>query len=408
MSKSFLETLSDRIVVFDGAMGTNLHAQDLSVDDYGGPQFEGCPEHLLITMPDAVEKVHAGFLEVGCDVVETDSFGSTSIVLAEYQVAHLAYELNLKAAQLAKRVAIDFSTKEKPRWVAGSMGPTTKLPTLGHISFLDMKASYREQARGLLDGGADLLIVETCQDILQTKAALAAIFEEFESSKRRVPVIAQVTIEAFGTMLMGTEIGAALTALEPFPVDVVGMNCATGPQQLAENVRYLCQNWSRAVSVIPNAGIPENVGGHAVFKETPESLSKELSHFARDLGVNIVGGCCGTTPAHLRAVVESVKDVTPLKREVPRIAASSSIFIQQSYRQDTSFLIVGERVNASGSKKMRDLLHAPDWDRFVSLGRQQERQGREVLDRNVDFGRRDGAEEMHALASPRVTDAQIA
>src|SRR5207253_4396309 len=204
---NFLDTLKDRIVVFDGAMGTNLHAQDLSVDDYGGPQFEGCPEHLLITMPDAVEKVHAGFLEVGCDVVETDSFGSTSIVLAEYQIAHLAYELNVQAAQLAKRVAADFSTPEKPRWVAGSMGPTTKLPTLGHISFLDMKASYREQARGLLDGGADLLIVETCQDILQTKAALAAIFDEFESSKRRVPVIAQVTIEAFGTMLMGTEIG---------------------------------------------------------------------------------------------------------------------------------------------------------------------------------------------------------
>src|SRR5438094_3014486 len=407
MSKSFLETLSDRIVVFDGAMGTNLHAQDLSVDDCGGPQFEGCPEHLLITMPDAVEKVHAGFLEVGCDVVETDSFGSTSIVLAEYQIAHLAYELNVQAAQLAKRVAADFSTPEKPRWVAGSMGPTTKLPTLGHISFLDMKASYREQARGLLDGGADLLIVETCQDLLQTKAALAAIFDEFESSKRRVPVIAQVTIEAFGTMLMGTEIGAALTALEPFPVDVVGMNCATGPQQMAENVRYICQNWSRSVSVIPNAGIPENVGGHAVFKETPESLAKELQHFARDLGVNIVGGCCGTTPAHLKAVVEAVKDLAPLSREVQRTPASSSIFIQQPYRQDTSFLIVGERVNASGSKKMRDLLEVEDWDGLVSLAREQEREGAHVLDVNVDFVGRDGEKDMHALASRLVTNVKI-
>src|SRR3989454_910806 len=407
MSKSFLETLSDRIVVFDGAMGTNLHAQDLSVDDYGGPQFEGCPEHLLVTMPHAVEKVHAGFLEVGCDVVETDSFGSHSIVLAEYQIAHLAYELNVKAAQLAKRVAADFSTKEKPRWVAGSMGPTTKLPTLGHISFLDMKKSYREQARGLLDGGADLLIVETCQDILQTKAALAAIFDEFEPSKRRVPVIAQVTIEAFGTMLMGTEIGAALTALEPFPIDVVGMNCATGPQQMAENVRYLCQNWSRAVSVIPNAGIPENVGGHAVFKETPESLAKELGHFARDLGVNIVGGCCGTTPAHLRAVAEAVRDITPLRRDAPRTPASSSIFIQQPYRQDTSFLIVGERVNASGSKKMRDLLNAEDWDGLVSLAREQEREGAHVLDVNVDFVGRDGENDMHELGSRLVTNVKI-
>src|SRR5437588_5220939 len=407
MPSSFLDTLKERIVVFDGAMGTNLHAQDLTVDDYGGPQFEGCPEHLLISKPEAVEKVHAGFFEVGCDVVETDSFGGASIVLGEYQIAHLAYDLNKKAAELAKRVASDFSTKDRPRWVAGSMGPTTKLPTLGHISYLDMKASYREQARGLLDGGADLLIVETCQDILQTKAALAAIFDEFESSKRRVPVIAQVTIEAFGTMLMGTEIGAALTALEPFPVDVVGMNCATGPQQMAENVRYICQNWSRPVSVIPNAGIPENVGGHAVFKETPESLAKELQHFARDWGVNIVGGCCGTTPAHLKAVVESVKDLPPLKREVQRTAASSSIFIQQPYRQDTSFLIVGERVNASGSKKMRDLLNVEDWDGLVSLAREQEREGAHVLDVNVDFVGRDGERDMHALAARLVTNVKI-
>jgi 5-methyltetrahydrofolate--homocysteine methyltransferase len=405
--KTFLETLRDRIVVFDGAMGTNLHAQDLSVDDYGGPQFEGCPEHLLISKPEAVEKVHAGFFEVGCDVVETDSFGGASIVLAEYQIAHLAYDLNKKAAELAKRVAADFSPKEKPRWVAGSMGPTTKLPTLGHISFLDMKASYREQARGLLDGGADILIVETCQDILQTKSALAAIFDEFESSKRRVPVIAQVTIEAFGTMLMGTEVGAALTAIEPFPIDVIGMNCATGPQQMAENVRYLCQNSKFPVSVIPNAGIPENVGGHAVFKESPESLSKELAHFARDFGVNVVGGCCGTTPAHLRAVVEAVSNLSPLRRDIARTPASSSIFIQQPYHQDTSFLIVGERVNASGSKKMRDLLNAEDWDGLVSLAREQEREGAHVLDVNVDFVGRDGEKDMHELSSRLVTNVKI-
>jgi 5-methyltetrahydrofolate--homocysteine methyltransferase len=404
---TFLDTLKERIIVFDGAMGTNLHAQDLTVDDYGGPQFEGCPEHLLISKPEAVEKVHAGFLEVGCDVVETDSFGGASIVLAEYQIAHLAYDLNFKAAQLAKRVAADFSTKEKPRWVAGSIGPTTKLPTLGHISFLDMKASFREQAHGLLDGGADLLIVETCQDILQTKSALAAIFEEFAASKRRVPVIAQVTIEAFGTMLMGTEIGAALTAIEPFPIDVFGMNCATGPQQMSENVRYLCQNSKFAVSVIPNAGIPENVGGHAVFKETPESLSKDLAHFVRDLGVNLVGGCCGTTPAHLKAVVDAVSNIAPVKRDVPRVAASSSIFSQQPYRQDTSFLIVGERVNASGSKKMRDLLNAEDWDGLVSLARDQEREGAHVLDVNVDFVGRDGEKDMHELASRLVTNVKI-
>src|SRR5215210_8474842 len=223
--KNFLEALKDRIVVFDGAMGTNIQLQNLTADDFGGAQLEGCNEYLLISKPEAIEKVHSDFFEVGCDVVETNSFGSTSVVLSEYNIAHLAYELNFKAAELAKRVASDFYTKEKPRWVAGSIGPGTKLPTLGHITFRDLKDAYREQVRGLVDGGSDLLIVETCQDLLQTKASLAAIFEHFEKNKMRIPVIAQVTIEVFGTMLNGTEIGAALTALEPYPIDVIGMNC---------------------------------------------------------------------------------------------------------------------------------------------------------------------------------------
>jgi len=402
---SFLDTLEDRIVVFDGAMGTNIQVQNLTPDDFGG--LDGCNEYLVVTKPEAVEKVHAGFLEVGCDVIETDTFGAASIVLAEYDIADKAYQLNLKAAQLAKRLAADFSTKERPRWVAGSMGPTTKLPSLGHISFLDMKQSYYDQVRGLIDGGADLLIVETCQDLLQTKSALSAIFAYFEVIKRRVPVIAQVTIEAFGTMLMGTEIGAALTALEPFPIDVIGMNCATGPKQMSENVRYLCQNATLPVSVIPNAGIPENVGGHAHYKETPESLAGDLAHFAREFGVNIVGGCCGTTPAHLRAVVDAVKEISPARRNNERLAAASSNFIQQPYRQDTSFLIVGERVNASGSRKMRDLLGAEDWDGLVSLAKEQEREGAHVLDVNVDFVGRNGEADMHELASRLATNIKI-
>ena len=402
---NFLDTLKERIVVFDGAMGTNIQVQNLTPDDFGG--LDGCNEYLVVTKPEAVEKVHAGFLEVGCDVVETDTFGGASIVLAEYDIADRAYELNLKAAQIAKRVANDYSKLEWPRWVAGSMGPTTKLPSLGHISFLDMKKSYYDQVRGLVDGGVDLLIVETCQDLLQTKSALAAIFDYFAEIKRRMPVIAQVTIEAFGTMLMGTEIGAALTALEPFPIDVIGMNCATGPKQMSENVRYLCQNSTLPVSVIPNAGIPENVGGHAHYKETPESLAGDLAHFARDLGVNIVGGCCGTTPAHLKAVVEAVKNVTPVQRQNQRLPAASSNFIQQPYRQDTSFLIVGERVNASGSKKMRDLLAAEDWDGLVSLAKEQEREGAHVLDVNVDFVGRNGEADMHELASRLATNIKI-
>src|SRR5215212_2169156 len=339
MSK-FLDALKERIVVFDGAMGTNLQVQNLTVDDFGGPQLEGCNEYLLVSKPEAVEKVHSAFFEVGCDVVETNSFGSTSVVLSEYQIAHLAYDLNFKAAELARRIASDYSTKEKPRWVAGSMGPGTKLPTLGHITFRDLKAAYAEQVRGLVDGGVDMLQVETCQDLLQTKAALSAIFEYFEEIKRRVPVIAQVTIEIFGTMLNGTEINAALTALEPFPIDVIGMNCGTGPKHMTESIRYLCENAPIPVSVLPNAGLPEVKDGAQHYNETPESFTSQIVHFAKDFGVNIVGGCCGTTPAHLKRVVEAMQGVTPKERDAKLVPSVSSIYSQQPFVQDASFLIV--------------------------------------------------------------------
>src|ERR671921_345373 len=407
MANSFLDTLKERVVVFDGAMGTSLQSQNLSVEDYGGPQFEGCPEYLLVSKPSAVERVHASFLEVGCDVVETDSFGGLPFVLGEYGIAERAYELNRKAAELARRVAADFATKASPRWVAGSMGPGTKLPTLGHITFDDLKAAYAEHSLGLLDGGADILIVETCQDILQTKAALAAIFADFKREGRRVPVIAQVTVEVFGTMLNGTEINAALTALEPFPVDVIGMNCGTGPRNMTESLRYLCENTPRPVSVLPNAGLPEVKDGKMHYDETPESFAAQVEHFARDFGANVVGGCCGTTPAHIKLLVERVGNLTPKRREASVLPAASSIFIQQPYVQDASFLIVGERVNASGSKKMRDLLNAEDWDGLVSLAREQEREGAHVLDVNVDFVGRDGVRDMHELASRLVTQVKL-
>src|SRR6266404_8252028 len=222
--------------------------------------------------------------------------------------------MNVRAASLARRIAADFTTKEKPRWVAGSMGPGRKLPTLGHITFSDLKAAYREQVRGLIDGGVDLLIVETCQDVLQTKAALAAIFSHFEETRKRVPVIAQVTIEVFGTMLNGTEISAALTALAPFPIDVIGMNCGTGPRHMTESIRYLCENAPLPVSVLPNAGLPSVVDGQMHYDETPESFTAQLVHFASDFGVNIVGGCCGTTPAHLKLAVEAMQRINPKVR----------------------------------------------------------------------------------------------
>ena len=404
---NLLETIKERIVVFDGAMGTNLQLQNLTADDFGGPQLDGCNEYLLISKPEAVEKVHSAFFEVGCDVVETNSFGSTAVVLGEYNIAHLTYELNFKAAELARRIAADYSTKEKPRWVAGSMGPGTKLPTLGHITYKDLKAAYSEQVRGLFDGGVDLFIVETCQDILQTKAALAAIFDHFERAKRRVPVIAQVTIEIFGTMLNGTEIGAALTALEPFPIDVIGMNCGTGPKHMTESIRYLCENAPMPVSVLPNAGLPEVKDGAQHYNETPESFTAQIVHFAKDFGVNIVGGCCGTMPSHLKQVVQAMQGVTPKERNAKLTPAASSIYFQQPYVQDASFLIVGERVNASGSKKMRDLLNVEDWDGLVSLARKQEREGAHILDVNVDYVGRDGVADMKELASRLVTNNKI-
>ncbi|MDQ2921899.1 MAG: methionine synthase [Acidobacteriota bacterium] len=404
---SFLDTLKERIVVFDGAMGTNLQVQNLTLEDFGGLRFEGCNENLLITRPDAVENVHVAFLDVGCDVIETNSFNGTPVDFAEYDIADKAYDMNVLAASLAKRVAADYSTKDKPRWVAGSMGPGRKLPTLGHITFADLRAAYAEQVRGLLDGGADLLIVETCQDLLQTKAALAAIFGHFEKNRVRVPVIAQVTIEVFGTMLNGTEIGAALTALAPFPIDVIGMNCGTGPRHMTESIRYLCENAPLPVSVLPNAGLPSVVDGKMHYDETPETFTNQVVHFANDFGVNVVGGCCGTTPAHLKLVVEAMQRITPKARDAKLVPAASSIYFQQPYVQDASFLIVGERVNASGSKKMRDLLNDENWDGLVALAKEQEREGAHVLDVNVDFVGRNGEKDMHELASRLVTNIKL-
>ncbi|MEQ1922061.1 MAG: methionine synthase, partial [Pyrinomonadaceae bacterium] len=266
---------------------------------------------------------------------------------------------------------------------------------------------YREQVRGLVDGGSDLLLVETCQDLLQTKAALAAIFEHFEKAKIKLPVIASVTIEIFGTMLNGTEIGAALTALEPFPIDVIGMNCGTGPKHMADSFRYLCENSPIPVSVLPNAGLPEVKDGKQHYDETPESFAAQVEHFANDFGANIVGGCCGTSPEHLRQVVERLSGISPKERNAKLTPSASSIYFQQPYTQDASFLIVGERVNASGSKKMRDLLDAEDWDGLISLAKSQEKEGAHILDVNVDFVGRNGVADMHELASRLATAVKI-
>src|SRR4051794_10686987 len=406
MSK-FLDLLKEKIVVFDGAMGVSLQAANLSIDDWGGPNFENCSENLLYTRPDVVEGVHTSFLDIGCDVIETNSFGGSEVVLTEFGIADKTYDVNKRAAQMAKNIANDFSTKDKPRFVAGSMGPGTKLPTLGHISFLDLKRNYQEQVRGLFDGGADLFIVETCQDLLQTKAALAAIFEFFEKNKVRIPVIAQVTIEVFGTMLNGTEIGAALTALEPFPIDVIGMNCGTGPKHMTDSFRHLCENSPLPVSILPNAGLPEVKDGKQSYDESPESFAAQVEHFAKDFGANIVGGCCGTTPEYIKLLVDRLGGLSPKERTAKLAPSASSIYFQQPYTQDASFLIVGERVNASGSKKMRDLLDEENWDGLINLAKSQEKEGAHILDVNVDFVGRNGVADMHELASRLVTNVKI-
>ncbi len=403
----FLDLLKEKVIVFDGAMGTYLQSLNLSIDDWGGPNFENCSENLLYTRPDAIEKVHTSFLDAGCDVIETNSFGGSEVVLTEFGIADKTYDVNNARRRLAKQIAGDYSTADKPRFVAGSIGPGTKLPTLGHITYRDLKDAYREQVRGLVDGGSDLLIVETCQDLLQTKAALAAIFEHFEKQKIKIPVVAQVTIEIFGTMLNGTEIGAALTALEPFPIDVIGMNCGTGPKHMSDSFRYLCENSPLPVSVLPNAGLPEVKDGKQHYDETPESFAAQVEHFAKDLGANIVGGCCGTSPEHLRQVIERVGGLAPKERNAKLAPGAASIYFQQPYSQDASFLIVGERVNASGSRKMRDLLEVEDWDGLVSLAKSQEREGAHILDVNVDFVGRDGVADMHELASRLVTNVKI-
>lgn len=410
MNSPFLSRLhsSDRpVLVFDGAMGTNLQTQDLTAEDFGGAQYEGCNEYLVHTKPEAVAKVHHDFLAAGADVIETDTFGGTSIVLAEYDLADQAYYLNKTAAELAKRVAAEFSTEEKPRFVAGSMGPGTKLPTLGHIDFDTMKAAYVEQAEALFDGGVDLFIVETCQDVLQIKAALNGIEEVFAKKGERRPLMVSVTMETMGTMLVGTEISAVVTILERFPIDILGLNCATGPDLMKPHIKYLSENSPFIVSCIPNAGLPENVGGQAFYRLTPMELRMSLMHFIEDLGVQVIGGCCGTRPAHIEQMAEIAKDLKPKVRQPSLEPAAASIYSTQPYDQDNSFLIVGERLNASGSKKCRDLLNAEDWDGLVSMARAQVKEGAHILDVNVDYVGRDGVKDMHELVSRLVNNVTL-
>ena len=416
----FLARLHDPckpVLVFDGATGTSLQQMDLTAEDFGGEALEGCNENLVVTRPDAVQAVHRLFLDAGCDVIETDTFGAASVVLAEYGLEDQAFELNRRAAELAREMADHYSSDTKPRFVAGSMGPTTKLPTLGHIDFDTLRDSFQEQAAGLLAGDVDLFIIETCQDVLQIKAALQGVEAAFEASGQRRPLMVSVTMETTGTMLVGSDIAAVVSILEPFPIDVLGLNCATGPEQMKEHIKYLSEYSPFVVSCIPNAGLPENIGGVAHYRLTPLELKMQLMHFVEDLGVQVIGGCCGTTPAHIQALSEISEELTPATRDVRTLhlerqqlsyePSASSIYGSTPYFQDNSFLIIGERLNASGSKKVRELLNEEDWDGLVAVARGQVKENAHVLDVNVDYVGRDGEKDMHELVTRVVTNVNL-
>ncbi len=413
--RTYLNRDEKPLIIFDGGTGTSFQNLNLTADDFGGKELEGCNENLVLSSPKVVEKVHNSFLEAGCHVIETNTFGASSIVLDEYDIAEKAYEINKNAALIAKKAASKYASVDKPRFVAGSIGPTTKLPTLGHIDFDELKQSYKEQIYGLTDGGVDLLLIETCQDVLQIKSALLASKEVLNSKNIDIPIMVSITMETTGTMLVGSDIASALTILEPFNIDILGLNCATGPEQMKEHIKYLSENSPFAISCIPNAGLPENIGGVAHYRLRPIELKMQLMNFIYDFNVQLIGGCCGTTPEHIKYLSSIIDEITYNERSNKNsnnnlsgyIPSASSIYNSVPYKQDNSILIVGERLNASGSKKVRELLNNNDWDGLVSIAKQQQKENAHVLDVNVDYVGRDGVKDMKEITSRLVTNINL-
>ncbi|MGW4817943.1 methionine synthase [Streptomyces sp. NPDC004227] len=400
------EALATRVVVADGAMGTMLQAQEPSLDDF--QQLEGCNEVLNVTRPDIVRSVHSAYFEVGVDCVETNTFGANLTALGEYDIAERVAELSEAGARIAREAADAFTAEDgRPRWVLGSMGPGTKLPTLGHTTFAAIRDAYRQNAEGLLAGGADALLVETTQDLLQTKASVIAARRAMETAGYEVPLIVSVTVETTGTMLLGSEIGAALTALEPLGVDMIGLNCATGPAEMSEHLRYLSRHARVPLSCMPNAGLPVLTKDGAHYPLTAPELADAQGHFVRDYGLSLVGGCCGTTPEHLRQVVERVRDLSPVERSPRPEPGAASLYQTVPFRQDTSYLAIGERTNANGSKKFREAMLEGRWDDCVELAREQIREGAHMLDLCVDYVGRDGVADMRELAGRFATASTL-
>jgi 5-methyltetrahydrofolate--homocysteine methyltransferase len=391
MNSTYLDTLKTRAVVFDGAMGTSIQGFDLTADDFGGPIYEGCNDYLVITRPDIVESVHRSFMEVGCDVLETDTFRSNRWTMKEYQLQDRIIEINVAAASLARRVADSYATPEKPRFVAGSIGPTGMLPStndpmLSNITYGELVEIFREQGVGLLRGGVDLLLIETSQDILEVKAAIEGLKRAMQDEGREVPIQAQVSLDTSGRMLLGTDMGATLAILEPLGISIIGINCSTGPDYMREPIRYLTSHTKLPISCIPNAGLPLNVDGVAHYPMKPVPMAEQLAEFVTEFGVNVVGGCCGTTPAHLEEIVARVGSVNPWERRTPDMDLRprlSSAMRASEMDQEPRPLMVGERVNTLGSRKVKQLLLNDEYDPLLDIARDQVEGGAHVLDVGV-------------------------
>ena len=381
----FLDALSSRVLIGDGAMGTQLQSFDLDVDkDFLG--LEGCNEILNDTRPDVLRQIHRAYFDAGADVVETNTFGCNLPNLADYGIEDRCRELALKGTALAREVADEYEEK----FVLGSMGPGTKLPSLGHAHYEDLKRYYKEAALGMIEGGADGILIETAQDLLQVKAAVLGCHEAFDELQITLPIVCHVTVETTGTMLLGSEIGAALTALEPLGINMIGLNCATGPHEMSEHLRYLSQHASIPVSVMPNAGLPILGKNGAEYPLTPSELGDALRTFVKDYGLALVGGCCGTTPEHIRAVRDAVVDTQQAQRTPAMEDNVSSLYATMPLTQDTGITMIGERTNANGSKAFREAMLAGDWETCVDIAKQQTRDGAHMLDLCVDYVGRDG------------------
>ncbi|QTZ91077.1 methionine synthase [Streptomyces auratus] len=403
---SLREALASRVVVADGAMGTMLQAQDPSMEDF--QQLEGCNEILNITRPDIVRSVHEEYFAVGVDCVETNTFGANFAALAEYDIPERVFELSEAGARLAREVADEFTASTgQQRYVLGSMGPGTKLPTLGHAPYVTLRDAYQQNAEGMIAGGADALLVETTQDLLQTKAAVLGARRALEATGSNLPVICSVTVETTGTMLLGSEIGAALTALEPLGIDMIGLNCATGPAEMSEHLRYLARHSRVPLACMPNAGLPVLGKNGAHYPLTAGELADAQETFVAEYGLSLVGGCCGTTPEHLRQVVERVRGIAPPAREPRPEPGAASLYQTVPFRQDTSYLAIGERTNANGSKKFREAMLDGRWDDCVEMARDQIREGAHMLDLCVDYVGRDGVADMEELAGRFATASTL-